>query len=268
MLQRYVPESISSTAREHSRFSAKGTAVGSRVSLTVLARSTREVDEVLSTSRRVCESALAWLGGVPGTMVIDVVMLCHPAKRVLPDDDQTPLGPEHLNGGVTISFPDGRVQVFVFRKEDCFKVLIHELIHAVRWFPEAQMRDAGLERRIGEVFGFRPSKGSLHLDEAVVDALACWLWARMFGVPWDKVLSHSRRLSGVVAERLRLSGLESTHAFAYCVAKAELMKEPGLSAVLSRDVAGIMAVIHGMRPGPLPPAGRRPHRSLRMTPMP
>ena len=60
-----------------------------------------------------------------GTKVWNVVWFAADAKRCFPTGE---LGPEHVNGGYTT--PCSNDGIYIYRKEEATRVLIHELMHA------------------------------------------------------------------------------------------------------------------------------------------
>lgn len=74
-----------------------------------------------------------------------------------------------VNSGVTFRY-GGRADVFVYRREEMVKVMLHELIHGMQLdshgFPDA------LEAPFKAMFGVR---NTLRINETYTDALACYL---------------------------------------------------------------------------------------------
>jgi hypothetical protein len=65
---------------------------------------------------------------------IDIFLLLTNYKKTFNDDYELSLGVKNVNSGYMINYYDTRDKrrIVIFRKEECFKVLLHELIHAFR----------------------------------------------------------------------------------------------------------------------------------------
>ena len=58
---------------------------------------------------------------------VRVVYYSNPQPRISPDPNK-PVGPEHINGGLTIQC--NAQEIVIYRREEDTRVLIHELLHA------------------------------------------------------------------------------------------------------------------------------------------
>jgi hypothetical protein len=180
---------------------------------------------------------------------VDVVFAAVDAPRKLPQQPGEPVGPEHLNGGVT-AIATGRV--LVYREEDAEKVLVHELVHRFGLddglrpeVPAASRAAAALARE----FGVRPISMHLGLNEAYTEALACFLHANCVAARTGS--DPAEKLSVAGAHYLELSRLlvahhqnkrqkntapfgnaERTHAFAYVHCRAALFQPKHLQRLL------------------------------------
>lgn len=235
---RYVPTTIVSSAHEYDLFACERSAEvdGFSIRIMVHAKTTRaaragaaELTSVLATAVQVL-GALTSLRRSPRHITVHA--LCHPAKRC--SDPTQPLGPEHINGGVQMQGPSGQPLIFVFRTEEMAKVAIHELVHALNVFPSTY--PARLDAEV------RPGSSGLALGEALVDALACYVDARLrsrdhrrFVENLAKLRRHVVAKAATVSAHLKRFPEERTHAFSYYVAKAALLVHgvPQLLALLA-----------------------------------
>ena len=280
---RYVPAAIVSEAPLYDRFtSTRSTQTsGFRIDVVMHARTAAAARAGVVELTAVLASAVRVLGAMTSLRRsprhITVHALRHPARRYL--DPAEPLGPQHINGGVQMQGPSGEPLIFVFRTEEMAKVAIHELVHALNLFPATYPQRLDAEVRPG-------SSAALALGEALVDALACHVDARLrsrderrFAENLAQLRRHVVVKAAVVSAHLKRFPIERTHAFSYYVAKAALLVHgmPRLQALLAsgprspqRDAAclrlvadctrGFTASAHG--PGRTPLA----RTSLRMTP--
>ena len=67
-----------------------------------------------------------WMGKPKNSNIWQIYVFSSKVKRILPD--QGSVGPEHLNGGYT--YPCRSDCIVVYRYEEFFRVLVHELLHA------------------------------------------------------------------------------------------------------------------------------------------
>ena len=58
-----------------------------------------------------------------------IVLILNKDKRILPSEKCVELTPVHINGGFTTFAHNTEYNICVYRKEDCIKVLVHEIIH-------------------------------------------------------------------------------------------------------------------------------------------
>jgi len=144
----------------------------------------------------------------------------HDWTRVLPA--HTDPGRNHVNGGWAFV---GGSEVHVYRREEAHKVLIHEIIHAIRLdvvVPDSirMQFHADLGRQLWP-----------HLGEAFTEFFAEWLWA-IFDASsiedskkrWASQLACSKKQAMEVWSRIHDStDDEDTNVFAYYVLKWVLM---------------------------------------------
>ena len=61
---------------------------------------------------------------------LDVFLLAAPHPKTLPGSSVQPLGPAHVNSGYSTSGCGRAAEIVVFRREEWFKVFVHETFHA------------------------------------------------------------------------------------------------------------------------------------------
>lgn len=94
------------------------------------------------------------------------------SKKLLPETKNTTLGPYHVNSGYTYSCIENNILV-VFRREECFKVLIHELLHS-QGFDSFFIQNYKLEDKLQSIFNL---DCKLHVNEAYVEFLTIVLYS-------------------------------------------------------------------------------------------
>lgn len=152
---------------------------------------------------------LSWLGTPPGFRVVlwwrDDPRIANAAKR---------LPTRHaVNGGFA---RPGTPEVFVYRAEEYERVLIHEVIHAMRWdwtMPEKPLPCWNFsDRDILTPWFF----------EAWTELYAEWLYCGYFNIPWDDQRDWQEYQALQILARASSTWKEDTNVFAYYVLKAAL----------------------------------------------
>jgi hypothetical protein len=142
--------------------------------------------------------------------------------RILPPN--TAPGRIHVNGGWAVP---GIPEVHVYRREEAHKVLLHEIIHAVRLDIPQTVLDP-IRIQFNELLGRTLWP---HLGEAFTEFFAEWLWA-IASAPslsaakknWTAQLACSDMQAKQIWARIRNSTSEDTSIFAYYVLKWVLMQ--------------------------------------------
>jgi len=94
---------------------------------------------------------------------------------------------KEVNSGVTIKHLDSNeCYVYIYRREEMIKVLIHELIHALDI--DHNEFDKNLEHRLKEFFGI--TNASLYVNETFTDTLACYLNTMIYTVMESMYMGH------------------------------------------------------------------------------
>lgn len=155
------------------------------------------------------DTILAWLG-VPPNFTVHL-WLQHWLRFVRADEWP---GRMNVNGGFATP---GIPEVFVYREEEYDRVLIHEVIHALKWdwkMPSAPLPCWGVEGRIMP-----------HLFEAWTELYAEWLWCGWHNVSWELQMQWMQvQATQILARqtRQRTKWNEDTNIFAYYILKAAL----------------------------------------------
>ena len=125
---------------------------------------------------RVAKNMLVWLemsqGSGPSTCAkqLSVYSFFTPFKKILPRDTYVVLGPEHCNSASTTSCtPTGTV--VIYRKEEHFKVFLHETFHILGLDHSGPRNDA-LVTRMKRLF---PISSKFRIYEAYAETWACFL---------------------------------------------------------------------------------------------
>jgi hypothetical protein len=154
----------------------------------------------LSTYNSYVEKILAWLhiitkngAGRCRNRHLDFYFYLTPFKKELPATTDEVLGAHHINTGFTRPCPDDGV-IVIYRKEEWFKVFLHETIHHFS-VDFSSMDQSAVNKRIGGIFDV-PSE--VNLFEAYTE----W-WAEMYNLVFalkkPSVINLSKRLDKEVA---------------------------------------------------------------------
>jgi hypothetical protein len=213
-----------------------------------------DVDRLLTTLVATVKLCAVLFGPCPAP-ALEVVAVLTDTKKRIPSDRR--LTTEAINSGFTRH--GAEPVVVVFRREECHKVLVHELFHFWRVHGDAP---AGLV-----VPAFVP-RGAL-LQESYVEALAtlavCAYTAGSVGHVKARIAAEAAHSEAV---RARVEGCDAgdTNAWAYFVGKCYLMRRlpdfvdaversPGLrTAAQWQAFVSLMAAGHGAVPQATAPA--------------
>jgi hypothetical protein len=152
---------------------------------------------------------LTWLG-VPANFIVHLWLQDWP-RRISADEWPDRLS---VNGGFAVP---GIPEIFVYREEEYDRVVIHEIIHAMKWdwkMPETPLPCWGIRGRIMP-----------HLFEAWTELYAEWLWCGWHNVSWDIQMRWQQLQATQILARFQTSGRnwnENTNIFAYYILKAAL----------------------------------------------
>lgn len=156
-----------------------------------------------------------------------VHFICVPldAPRQLPAEPSQCLDKPHVNGGYT--YLNGN-QVYLFRKEELPKVLLHEYLHQIQGHKDLDW-DADALGRLNTIVGLQV--GDLRPNESIVEYWA-WMHHTLFlaletGTPWKTLQAAERAFMLEQARRIwthqqgcAASWTEGTPVFSYYILKA------------------------------------------------
>ena len=157
-------------------------------------------------------------------------------RRTMPETVATKITPYHINGGFT--YPQDNT-VFIYRREEFPKVMLHETIHHLELDTSAHWPWDKL-KALYSAFGIS-KEGCSHVcttdlnpNEAVVEA-----WATIYhlaflnieyGIPWKNVATIEiawalRQAKALLLKQAKMGGTwkEDTHAYSYVVLKSMLL---------------------------------------------
>jgi len=104
---------------------------------------------------------------------IEIILVLNPQEKRAPLRRHKHYCARHVNNGLT-SFRDGASEyIYIYRSEDIYKVMLHELIHFYGLDFDTPL---ALD---GEAFCVRDLSGKIDLNEAYTETLACYLWIVM-----------------------------------------------------------------------------------------
>jgi hypothetical protein len=155
------------------------------------------------------DGILAWIG-VPAKFTVHL-WLQQWERRIRADEWPNRFS---VNGGFATP---GIHEVFVYREEEYDRVIIHEIIHAMRWdwkMPSTPLPCWGIQ---GQMMP--------HLFEAWTELYAEWLWCGWHNVSWDIQMYWQQFQAQQIFARLSIMGEpwhEDTNIFAYYILKAAL----------------------------------------------
>jgi len=119
---------------------------------------------------------------------LEVNVFLTPIKRKLPLTNVKILGPEHINGAYTYCCkPMG--EIYIFRKEDWFKVFIHETFHAFGLdFCASSSSSTDIKNITRSIFNI---KSDFNIDEAYSET-----WAVIFNSVFISYISMKKKTIG------------------------------------------------------------------------
>jgi hypothetical protein len=153
-----------------------------------------------------CEQLLSWLGVNTG-FTVNLWLIDMP--RYIKADEWP--SKQTVNGGWTTP---GTNEIFIYRKEEWDRVLIHEVIHAMEW-------DWEMPSSPPSCWGFED--GDIvypHLFEAWTELYAEWLYTGWHDGSWIKQREWQDEQAVQVLCRKQTNWKEDTNIFAYYVLKA------------------------------------------------
>jgi len=167
-----------------------------------------EDSSVVESLGQTADAILTWMGAAPN---LNIYLWYRRDPRLL-RADQWPTKKE-VNGGWTfINTPN----IVIYRQEEWERVLIHEVIHAMRWdWKTAPVPAPCWKMNKTDVL-------TPHLFEAWTELFAEWLACAWYGVPWEEQRKWQEFQAVQILARANDSWRENTSVFAYYVLKAAL----------------------------------------------
>lgn len=170
-------------------------------------------------------------------------------KKELPKHDGFPIGPEHVNSGFSTSCLKEN-EIVLFRKEEWFKVFVHETFHAYGLDIQKSFVDK-YQKKIKEVFQIKNNDvliGETYAEvwariinvlffcydktETYKDFKKCFIFSleveRLFSViQANKVLSHyGLNYNDIIYSKKNKKYKEKTNTFCYYILSSLLLQEP------------------------------------------
>lgn len=109
---------------------------------------------------------------------MNLVLIDTPVKKQYTKNTKV-LTNHEVNSGVTIKYlQDNTCYVYIYRREEMSKVLIHELIHALEI--DKVTLDPVKEERLRSFFGV--TNDTLHVNETFTDTLACYVHTMVYTI--------------------------------------------------------------------------------------
>ena len=85
---------------------------------------------------------------------IDIVLFPSSFKKTMPKDRVEVLDTHHVNSAVTQVCNGAKNQIFIYRREECMKVLIHELFHAFG-LDFSIIQETHTQKKFNDIYGIR-----------------------------------------------------------------------------------------------------------------
>jgi hypothetical protein len=161
-----------------------------------------------------------------GSSIFNYYIIMNPQKRFLPTKKEELIDVENINGGFTYI---NKNDIFIIRKEDYNKVIIHELLHHNKFIHKTDWKDDNI-KRLKTHFNISASM-LLIPNEAIIETYACILNTIFFsietGTSLKENLKKDQKHSIALAKKIldKQNGekwVEKTHSFCYIVFKTIL----------------------------------------------
>lgn len=169
------------------------------------------------------------LNRIKHTTDINIILYLSTVPKLFPPTRDVVLSENNVNSGVTFLSEDHK-QIIVYRKEELFKVLLHELIHYYRI--DFHNYDVKYDDTFIKTYKIKvqyPPKNianPLALYEAYTDTLACYGYMLTYSLFKKKPLHtiFEKETKHYMKQALRVYAFsklrENTHCFSYYIAKA------------------------------------------------
>ena len=161
-----------------------------------------------------------------GNYIFNFYIIMNPLKRCFPSKKNDIIDVKHINGGFTYI---NRNDIYIIRKEDYEKVLLHELLHHNILINKQDWLEININR-LREHFNIHDS---MHLlpNEAIIETYACVLNTILYSIETGTSLKsnlkkdqeHSIQLAKKILEKQGGDKwYEKTHSYCYIVFKTIL----------------------------------------------
>ena len=152
---------------------------------------------------------------------LNILIALNNVKKEFPKTDK--LEKEHVNNGVTTFYPNGNRSIYIYRIQDVYKVLIHEMIH---YF------DYDFNRAGPLLVKFKPfniiettSSGQINYNESYVETLAVYLYAMFTDQSIQYYKNRGIRVAKALINHVKAypTVYQNTNAYSYYIVRAALM---------------------------------------------
>ena len=155
---------------------------------------------------------------------VKITMVLNPHEKQAPVQRNAHFCAQHVNNGLT-SFSKGIPEyIYIYRFEDLYKVMMHELIHYYG-FDFGRVLDVHDKFKS---FCIRDLSGQIDLNEAYTETLACYLWIAM-----HTYISHSPKNDRVHYTHIQRRVQQSRDFF--CKTVVGILVHFGLADLNQRD---------------------------------
>lgn len=161
-----------------------------------------------------------------GDYIFNYYVIMNPLKRHLPAKREQIIDAENINGGYTYT---NKNNIYIIRKEDYNKVIIHELLHHNTLIHKQEWEDANI-KRLKAHFKIHPNM-LLIPNEAIIETYACILNTIFYSIETGTSLNENLKRDQVHSINLTRKILnkqggnlwdEKTHSYCYIVLKTIL----------------------------------------------
>jgi hypothetical protein len=161
-----------------------------------------------------------------GNYIFNYYIIMNPLKRCLPSKKNDQIDVKHVNGGFTYI---NKNNIYIVRKEDYEKVIIHELLHHNILIHKQEWLELNI-KRLREHFNIH-QKMLLIPNEAIIETYACVLNTIFYSIETGTSLKnnlkkdqeHSIQLAKKILEKQGVEKWnEKTHSYCYIVFKTIL----------------------------------------------
>jgi hypothetical protein len=199
---------------------------------------------------------------------VELILYLWNENKRLPSIKGEPITPECINTGWCHPYGLRKFKIFIFRKEDVKKTIVHELIHSYgigHWCDN----DTVIMQQCRHIAtNFNIPIGTVLLpSEAIVDAYAVKITCNILGIKDIEVVKQTRRVLGRICTHFDEDPwLESTNALCYIAIKLVLLQDVNLLMSMSMDDPDRGAIRNAFF-ADVPLVKKAKGRSLRMFPL-